>query len=106
MQEQTLAVRQSYQAENLMSVCQGSAPDDFIAAELEFAAYLLSRLREESSAGNSSKASKYRHLFNTFMEEHPRRWLPEFAAIVRENTQHPVFLPVMQVLLSTIQLSF
>lgn len=106
MQEQTLSVRQSYQAENLMTASQGSAPDDFIAAELEFAAYLLSRLREEAFLGNSATAGQYRRLFNTFMDEHPRRWLPAFAAEVRANTRHPVFEPVMQVLLTVSRLSF
>lgn len=106
MQEQTLEVRKMYQSENLMTTMQGSTPDDFISTELEFAAYLLSRVIQESSAGNSSNATKYRHLFNVFMQEHPRRWLQVFATIVSENTQHPVFLLVMQVLLSTIELSF
>lgn len=106
MQEQTLAVRQMYQAENLMIVSQGTAPDDFIAAELEFAAYLLNRAFAESAAGNSANALKYRDLFSSFMQEHPRRWLREFAEIVTENSRHPVFLPVMQVLLGTSELTF
>ncbi|MDP4127617.1 MAG: molecular chaperone TorD family protein [Bacillota bacterium] len=106
MQEQTLEVRKMYQSENLMTTSQGTIPDDFIATELEFAAYLLNRVIQESSSGNSSNATKYLHLFNVFMQEHPRRWLQVFATIVSENTQHPVFLLVMQVLLSTIELSF
>jgi putative dimethyl sulfoxide reductase chaperone len=106
MQEQTLEVRKLYQLENLMTTSQGTTPDDFIATELEFAGYLLNRVIQESNAGNSSNATKYRHLFNVFMQEHPRRWLQVFATIVSENTRHPVFLLVMQVLLSTIELSF
>lgn len=106
MQEQTLEVRKMYQAENLMAASQGTAPDDFIATELEFAAYLLNRADQELSEGNSSIAMEYLSLFNVFMQEHPRRWLKQFAAVVCENARHPVFPLLMQVLLSTIELSF
>ncbi|WP_407313935.1 molecular chaperone [Desulfosporosinus sp. SB140] len=106
MQEQTLDVRQMYQSEHLMTASQGTAPDDFIASELEFAAYLLNRVSQESSQGNSTNALKYLSLFNGFMQKHPRRWLQLFAALVLENSRHPVFPLIMKVLLGTIECSF
>ncbi|MDQ7094062.1 molecular chaperone TorD family protein [Desulfosporosinus sp. PR] len=106
MQEHTLEVRQMYQAENLMATSQGTAPDDFIATELEFAAYLLNCVSRESSRGNSSNAVKYLDLYNEFMQKHPQRWLKLFAASVLENARHPVFPLIMQVLLGTIELAF
>ena len=106
MQEQTLEVRKMYQSKNLMASSQGTVPDDFIATELEFSAYLLNRARQELSEKNPTKASQYLNFYNLFMQEHPRRWLQPFAKAVCENARHPVFPLLMQVLLSTIELSF
>lgn len=106
MREQTLEVRRMYQSENLMATLQGTTPDDFIATELEFAAYLLNRASQEYSHKNSSKSLEYLDFYNLFMHEHPRRWLRLFATDVCENARHPVFPLIMQVLLGTIELSF
>lgn len=105
MQEQTIQVRRIYQSENLMTNAQGMIPDDFIGTELEFAAYLLTRAIEAFSAGKDAEGAKYLSVYQMFMQEHPRRWLPEFAATVSQNTCHPVFSVIVQVLLNTIEIS-
>lgn len=104
MQEQTVRVRQIYRSENLMAVSQGEIPDDFIGTELEFAAYLLERAKEEISAGRASEGFEYLNRCRTFMEEHPKRWLPAFAEAVRQNANHPVFPLIMEVLLLTAEM--
>jgi TorA maturation chaperone TorD len=106
MREQTLEVRRMYQSENLMATLQGTTPDDFIATELEFAAYLLNRASQELSEENPAKGLEYLDFYNLFMQEHPRRWLQLFATAVCENARHPVFPLIMKALMGTIELSF
>ncbi|WP_206812682.1 TorD/DmsD family molecular chaperone [Paradesulfitobacterium ferrireducens] len=103
MQEQTVAVRRCYQAADLQATSQGAVPDDFIATELEFAAYLLSRALEENSAGNEGNSLHYVDFCATFLTEHPGCWVEPFAAAVNQNARHPVFPAVMQVLLTAIK---
>jgi TorA maturation chaperone TorD len=104
MQEQTVAVRRMYQSENLMATDQGTIPDDFIATELEFAAYLLYRSSQAYSEGDAWQGDQNLSSYNSFRQEHLRSWLQLFAASVSQNARHPVFPLIMQVLLSVIDL--
>jgi TorA maturation chaperone TorD len=100
MQEQTVAVRRMYQSENLMAASQGTIPDDFIATELEFAAYLLSRSGQAYSGGDAVQGDKYLSSYGLFKQEHLGCWLQLFAADVSRSASHPVFPLIMKTLLS------
>lgn len=104
MQEQTVEVRRLYQSENLKAVSQGTVPDDYLATELEFAAYLLNRSREECTMDNNVRAENYMSFCEGFLQEHPGRWLKPFTAAVRRNARHPVFSTVIEVLIKAIEL--
>ena len=104
MQEQTVTVRRCYQAAGLQAASQGTIPDDFIATELEFAVYLLSRALEEDSTESSGKGDIYVNSCSAFLTEHPAQWVEQFAAAVCQNARHPVFPAVMQVLLKALSI--
>ncbi|MHB8075982.1 TorD/DmsD family molecular chaperone [Desulfosporosinus fructosivorans] len=98
MGEQTLAVRKIYQQENLQAQGHGHEPDDFIATELEFTAYLLSRIMEAQDTMNDIKIQHYKDLYHDFWEQHPSLWLGLFAQRLRQSTHHPVFSALSEVL--------
>jgi TorA maturation chaperone TorD len=104
MQEQTVAVRRMYQSEDLMATDQGAVPDDFIATELEFAAYLLYRSSQAYSEGDPKQGDQYLSSYNLFRQDHLRSWLQLFADVVCQNARYPAFPLIMQVLLSVIDL--
>lgn len=98
MGKQTLAVRKIYMQENLQSEGQGHEPDDFIATELEFAAYLLNRIMESQVAKNDIQIQHYKTRYRQFWTQHPSLWLGVFAQRIRQSTHHPVFSAVSEVL--------
>lgn len=104
MQEQTVKVRSLYQDENLMVISQGKNPDDFMATELEFAAYLLRNADKEAMQNKGLNRLKYYELYTEFSQEHLRKWLPKFVERVHQKANHPVFPMLMDVLLCTIEL--
>ena len=91
MGEQTLAVRKIYTQEKLQALEQGHEPDDFIATELEFTAYLISRIMDAQAANNDIQTQLYKALYHEFWAQHPSLWLGLFAQRVRQSTHHPVF---------------
>lgn len=98
MGEQTLAVRKIYLQENLQSEGQGHEPDDFIATELEFAAYLLSQIMDKQTAKNDLQVEHYKTLYHDFWSKHPNLWFGMFTQRVRHSTHHPVFSALSEVL--------
>ncbi|KLU59298.1 Tat proofreading chaperone DmsD [Peptococcaceae bacterium CEB3] len=103
MQAQTLEVRRLYQSEGLMAAAQGEIPDDFIGTELEFAAYLLKEAGEEAAAGKERESQAHLELFNLFISEHLLRWQDPFCRDVCENTRHPFFPFLMEILLNVLR---
>ncbi|HWQ40480.1 MAG TPA: molecular chaperone TorD family protein [Desulfosporosinus sp.] len=106
MGDQTLAVRKIYTQENLQASAQGHEPDDFIATELEFAAYLLSRLMDAQATRNDLQILHYKSLYHAFWTQHPSLWLGLFAQSISQSTHHPLFSALSDVLdtLTTLKL--
>jgi len=100
MGEQTLAVRKMYRQENLQAVGQRHEPDDFISTELEFAAYLLSRIIEAQVAKNNAKIKLYKTLYHEFWQQHLGLWLGTFAHTVSQSAKHPVFSALSDILVT------
>jgi len=98
MGEQTLTVRKLYRRENLQAVWQRHEPDDFIATELEFAAYLLSRIIEAQTVRNNAKVQLYKTLYDEFWDHHLGLWLETFAQLVAQSAKHPVFSALSSIL--------
>ncbi|HBV87725.1 molecular chaperone [Desulfosporosinus sp.] len=100
MGEQTLAVRKFYQRENLQTIGQRHEPDDFISTELEFVAYLLSRIIETQAAKNSAKIQLYKTLYQEFWQQHLGLWLKTFAHTVSQSAKHPLFSALSEILVA------
>jgi len=98
MEEQTLAVRKIYQGENLQTIGQRHEPDDFISTELEFAAYLLSRIIEAQAAKNNTQIQLYKTLYQEFWQQHLSLWLGTFAHTVSQSAKHPLFSALSDIL--------
>ena len=98
MGEQTSAVRKIYLQENLQAARKGQEPDDFIATEFEFTAYLLSRIMDAQAAKNDIQIQLYMTLYREFWAQHLSLWLGLFAQRVYQSTRHPVFSALSEVL--------
>ena len=79
LSEASFAVREAYERVGLTPV-PGPEPPDHLGAELEFAAYLCSK---GEPAG--------RDALEAFLNEHMRRWAPQLAATVAQESRHPFY---------------
>ncbi len=82
MGETTLLVRAVYHALGLASPRQSALPDDHLSLELD-AALALRAAAGEADGPEMAALRRY------FLAEHLGRWLPAFAARVREASPHP-----------------
>jgi len=102
MQESTLDVRRWYRQEELMPVSRSNEPDDFIATELEFGAYLLARAADYVKEQQRGKAIAFLDAYNAFYDEH-LVWLEEFVRCLKKATQEKVFLIIGTIILKTVR---
>lgn len=102
MQQSTLDVRKWYQAEKLNSSSPSNEPDDFIATELEFAAYLLSCALELYQQNQGAQALDYIQKYNAFWRGHLGLWLPGFVYAVSSSTTSEVFKVLGEILILTV----
>lgn len=102
MQETTLAVREWYRAEKLSTTSISNEPDDFIATELEFAAYLLSCALGFYQRNQRSLGLEYLQKYNTFYQEHLGLWLPGFVQEFSSSTTSQLFKIVGKILIQTV----
>lgn len=77
MQAETLAVRAFYQAHGLTLRTEMSEPDDHLAFELEFYAYLQEQRLDRAQA--------------LFWERHLRQWVPAFCRRVIDGSRSPFY---------------
>lgn len=102
MQESTLEVRKWYQAEELSSSNPRNEPDDFIATELEYAAYLLSCGLELYQQNQGAQALDYIQKYNAFWRGHLGLWLPEFVHVLSSSTPSQVFKILGEIIIRTV----
>lgn len=102
MQDTTLKVRSWYHKENLRAGNMGNEPDDFIATELEYAAYLLFKAHKLLQEGLLSKSLLYIQNYNLFLEKHLSRWIPEFVETLSSGAQSQLFKDIGKIILQTV----
>jgi len=90
----TLAVRQSYAAEELAP--EGHSLPDHVAVELEFMAYLARREEEAREQGDEDGALAYLRQQEAFLGEHLGRWLPRFCQRILTGEAHPFYADLAQ----------
>jgi TorA maturation chaperone TorD len=60
---------------------------DYVGIELKFMALLSYKEAEAWKKSDTTKASKFLKLEQTFMEEHLQQWIPEFCNLMREEAK-------------------
>ncbi len=79
MQEARDQVVAEYREEGLDRTAEFREPEDHLAIELEFMAYLCERAAEAVEAGDRVAAAKYLEKQRNFLQKHLLVWLPEFC---------------------------
>ncbi|AGA68028.1 putative component of anaerobic dehydrogenase [Desulfitobacterium dichloroeliminans LMG P-21439] len=98
MQKSTLDVRQWYRSEGLSLAGRSNEPDDYIATELEFAAYLLSNAIEQYRKDQPQKAKVYKDRYNAFCHEHLAVWLPSFVQTLSASTREQFYITLGKII--------
>lgn len=79
MSDVTLEVRKRYLETGLVVKNLYSVPDDHIAIELEFAAYLTGRGIETGENEGTDQNTTFLRMKEDFVREHMSRWVPAFT---------------------------
>ncbi|WP_072770952.1 molecular chaperone TorD family protein [Desulfitobacterium chlororespirans] len=103
MQKSTLDVRRWYRSEGLALAGASKEPDDYIATELEFAAYLLAKAWEGFQKNQPGEAEIYLKNYNAFYQEHLTIWLPRFVTGLFTHAREPLFLALGEMILKTVK---
>ncbi|OCA81500.1 hypothetical protein A8F94_21725 [Bacillus sp. FJAT-27225] len=81
-EEETLKVRQSYNAYGLSFIRENNEPDDHIVIELEFLAHLMN---EFLTSREELECQKIMADYTAFLEAHFLRWTPAYATLLEQN---------------------
>lgn len=84
-QEETLQVRQWYRRYGLKAAKLGSEPDDHIALELRFLAFLAEVALEAAQKGDEAALGQAMDAQRQFLSEHVLRWVPLWCERVIEH---------------------
>lgn len=103
MQASTLDVRRWYRSEELSLTGRSNEPDDYIAIELEFAAYLLANAQERYQKNQPKEAEAYIENYNAFYRKHLAVWLPRFVKALSISTREPFFVVLGEIILKTVR---
>lgn len=103
MQVSTLDVRRWYRSEGLSLAGRSNEPDDYIATELEFAAYLLSNALERYQKNQPQKAEAYIENYNAFYQNHLAVWLPSFVKTFSISAREQLFIVLGEIILKTVR---
>lgn len=79
MQQARDEVLAEYRQEGLARIGDFKEPEDHIAIELEFMAYLCQKAAEALGAGDTDAAARYLHKQHSFLEKHLLVWTPAFC---------------------------
>jgi len=91
MQEAWNQVRALYQAEGLSTVGEFQEPEDHIAVEFEFIAYLIKKGSEAIDAGKAAPALEWLNKQRLFLDQHLLGWTPAFCADVLSTAREDLY---------------
>jgi putative dimethyl sulfoxide reductase chaperone len=72
-------------------------PEDHIALELQFMAYLSNKTTEAIKAGNASDARKYLDVQRDFLNDHLEKWVPKLVDDILKSGRRPFYIAVAKV---------
>ncbi len=87
MQEARDEILAAYRAEGLDRADEFNEPEDHIALEFEFMAYLCQNTLDALQKPEDEKALDYLEKQKTFLEEHILNWVPDFCRDVEQLAQ-------------------
>jgi TorA maturation chaperone TorD len=87
MQEARDEVLATFRAEGLDRAQDFNEPEDHIALEFEFMAYLCQKTLEDLQQGDEEQAFSFLEKQKQFLEEHILNWVPDFCRDVEQFAQ-------------------
>jgi TorA maturation chaperone TorD len=90
--EVTVKVQQAYHEAGFELAPEVNPIPDHLAVELEFMSHLASQEADYWQAGSKEDAEAMQERQRSFLEEHLGQWSPSFARSLREETTHPYFI--------------
>jgi TorA maturation chaperone TorD len=97
MQEARDEVLQLYRAEGLDRAQEFNEPEDHLALELEFMAYLCRRTAEALKDGDEDGALAYLQKQHEFLAKHLLGWVPAFCEDVRRLAREDLYKAVAKI---------
>jgi len=91
MGPETMAVRRKYIQYGVASVHMGQSPDDHIALELAFMAYLNSEASSSLAKGEDGRCKTLIEAQANFLHDHLLTWVPQFCSNVISTTNEAFF---------------
>jgi TorA maturation chaperone TorD len=97
MQQARDEVLAEYRKEGLNRIDEFREPEDHIAIEMEFMAYLCQKAAEAKEAGNKAAAVNALQKQKGFLEKHLLVWVPEFCRDVQQAAKTGFYKGVAQI---------
>jgi TorA maturation chaperone TorD len=91
MSEVTMWVMEMYKHAGLNFDTNTKDLPDHIVVETQFLYYLLFNLVNELKNGNIEDAKRYNDLMHYFVNQHYRKWVPEFCNKITDNTHNSFY---------------
>jgi TorA maturation chaperone TorD len=103
MGPEAVAVRRVYAESGVASQKLGRAPDDHIALELAFMAYLSDEIADAFGQGDDDQCKGLRDVQNKFLKDHLLPWVPVFCLKVTAATQNEFFIELSSLTLACLE---
>jgi TorA maturation chaperone TorD len=97
MQRARDEVLAEYRKEGLSRIGEFKEPEDHIAIELEFMAYLCQKTADAVKAGDRAAAVEYLQKQKDFLEKHLLVWVPQFCKDLLESTKSDFYKGIAQI---------
>lgn len=97
MQEARDQVVAEYRKEGLDRIAEFREPEDHIAIELEFMAYLCQRTADALEAGDQAAAEAYLKKQSEFLQKHLMVWVPQFCRDLQRAAGRGFYKGVAQI---------
>lgn len=103
MGPEAIAVRREYVKWGIASVQMGKIPDDHVALELAFMAYLCDEATAALADGDDGRCEKLLEAKEKFLREHLLNWAPTFCNKVIAATSDPFFAGLAKLTLAGLE---
>lgn len=103
MGPEAVAVRRTYLKWGVAAQQLGRVPDDHIALELAFMAYLSDEIADAFGQGDDDQCKNLRDVQKNFLKDHLLPWVPVFCLKVVAATQNEFFIELSSLTLACLE---